>query len=168
MTRHACYRTIGLIIAATWLTSCSTMANRPTTELMDRWFGKPKYIATFDSALSPTQLRQLAQDSPCQGGTINSTESAPVGPSTYSAVTVSVQRTAQYGDIAGRITWAALRFDSFGSHSVVMAFKAFPTADGSRVEVAPVKQGMAEEIKAHVERGHLFCNWLLFSDPWRY
>jgi hypothetical protein len=50
-------------------------------------------------------------------------------------------------------TWAGLNADAMASHDVVMSFKAFPVNGRSKIEVAPVKKGMRDELKRSVEEG---------------
>jgi len=149
------------------LCSCSTMSNKPTLERMALWFNKTKYVATLESAKSVEEVISLAKASPCQGKQIDSSGTAVVGPNAYAPISVTVIHRFDSGDLPDGGAWAALKHDAFGSHDVVMAFKAFPTPSGSRIEVAPVKSGVAEQLKQSIEKGQLFCQWQLFSDPWR-
>lgn len=156
-----------IMLAIFGLSSCATMSNKPTIERMALWFNKPKYVEIFKSSKSVEELIASAQASPCQGEQINSSGTAVVGPNAYAPVSVTVYHTFDSGVLPDGGAWAALKHDAFGTHDVVMAFKVFPTPSGSRVEVAPVKDGVNDQLKASIEKGQLFCEWLLFSDPWR-
>ena len=164
---RACNLILAGFAATFGLCSCATMSNKPTIERMALWFNKPKYVETFESTKSVEELIAIAKSSPCQGERIESSGTAVVGPNAYAPVSVTVLHMFDAGMLPEGGAWAALKHDAFGSHDVVMAFKAFPTPSGSKVEVAPVKAGVSEQLKESIESGQLFCQWLLFSDPWR-
>jgi hypothetical protein len=161
------YRISIFLIILLALSGCATMRDRPTLERMDYWFKKVKYVEIIESEKTPEELLSAARESGCQRWDTNSTGTAVVGPNAYAPVSVTVGFSVDSGIFDSGGTWAGLNADAMASHDVVMSFKAFPVNGGSKIEVAPVKKGMRDELKRSVEEGKLFCTWLKFSNPWR-
>lgn len=162
MKRLLAYALLGPI-----LVSCAAMPDRPTVERMDRWFSKPKYVIEFESEKAPSLLIIALKQSNCQGESKRSSLVLPAGQNIFVPVSAQVHFRADYGNESTGMEWASLNFDSWNSRDSVMAVRAYPLGGGSRVLVAPVRQGIDAEIKASLESGSLFCDWYDFVNKWR-
>jgi|CXWL01.1.fsa_nt_gi hypothetical protein len=148
---------LGILALGFLVSSCATMQSQSSTERMERWFAKPKYVVQFDSEKSSEELIEGLRASKCQ------TEIAE----TAGAAVPDVNFKAEYGVFPDGTNWASLNSDAPMMHDSVMGVMIKPTIVGSNVMVSPVKRNEARAIKISLEAGTLFCNWRAFSDPWR-
>ncbi len=158
---------LATVIGAMALAGCATMSDRPSLERIDAWFARPKYVVEFESTKSPSELIDGLKASGCLSWSITSSGTAVVGPNAYAPVSVNATFTAAFGAEPDGSVWASLDYDASMVHDTALGVKAFPIESGSRVLVTPVKLGMNDQIKSHLEAGTLLCNWETFADRWR-
>lgn len=161
-------RSVVVALCALTLTSCASMSNRPTDEIVASIRQKERKVVRIavPGTLAETIARLEQKAGACTSPTIKSSGSMPSGSGGVVTVSQTIRQRLDKGTTADGETWLALRMDSV-LHMVAFAV-AIRQVDAATLEVSafPADARKPGAIRQSVESGTLFCDWRDFSYPY--
>lgn len=161
-------RSVVVALSAFSLTSCASMSDRPTDEIIASIRQKERKVVRIavPGTVEETIARLEQKAGACTPATIRSSGSMPSGSGGLVTVTSTIRQRLERGTTAAGETWLALRMDSV-LHMVAFAV-AIRQVDAATLEVSafPADARKPDAIRQSVESGTLFCDWRDFSYPY--
>lgn len=161
-------RRVVVALSAVMLTSCASMSDRPTDEIIASIRQKERKVVRIavPGTVEETIARLEQKASACTPATVRSSGSMPSGSGGLVTVSPTIRQRLEKGTTAAGETWLALRMDSL-LHMVAFAV-AIRQVDPATLEVSafPADARKPDAIRQSVESGTLFCDWRDFSYPY--
>lgn len=161
-------RSVIVALGALALTSCASMSDRPTDEIIASIRQKERKVVRIavPGTVEETIARLEQKASACTPATIRSSGSMPSGSGGLVSVSPTIRQHLERGTAAAGETWLALRMDGV-LHMVAFAV-VIRQMDPATLEVSafPADARKPKAIRQSVESGTLFCDWRDFSYPY--
>lgn len=158
-------RGLSLLALASVLTSCATMSDRPTEDMVAYELTKEKKLVHFWSSMTADDLRRKAVETECGKEVKDLSTVMPVVGIGFVGVASKYHYSVHSGAQPDGASWVALRTDG-PFHGSPMGYTMSPTSSGTDVTVYAADKEKLDAIRSHVEAGTLFCHWRDFSYPY--
>ena len=154
------------LLAIFLLSSCASLSNRSTGDLIDSELGKQRKIVRFESTMSVSSLENGLVGQDCGRETVHADVLVRAGPGTFVPVRSSGKFSVHSGASRTGGRWVGLRMDGV-LHLLASGVELEPrSGGGTTVSVLLADRKKVDRIKQLVEQGTLFCHWREVDYPY--